>query len=97
MGNIIRFEERLPAKPYPYKGVELQFYELIESMTEYKTTVKEDGTTEQVAVAWYYRQDNLPWRTEFEIKAEWDEEGNPIKKSYIDENYETLLEEAKQI
>ncbi|MCS5420782.1 MULTISPECIES: hypothetical protein [Psychrilyobacter] len=93
----IRFDSRKPSKPYKYKGVQLQFYILIEGMTEYKTITKKDGTTEQVAVAWWYEQHNLPWRIEFEQGAEYDEYGEVIKQDYITEHFDELLAEAKQI
>lgn len=93
----IRFESRKPSKPYRYKGVQLQFYILIESMTEYKTITKEDGTTERVAVAWWYEQYNLPWRIEFNQGAEYGTDGELLKQDYVTEHFDELLEEAKQI
>lgn len=97
MATIRKFRDRKPAKPFPWIGVQLQFYVRFEEADEVIKVKNEEGIEEDRIVMFAYKEYLLPWRIEFSQKAEYDDEGNPIKKSYIDENFENLLEEAKQI
>ena len=97
MAIIRKFIDRKPSKPFPWIGVELQFYERFPEADENIKVKNEEGIEVEKIVMYAYKEYKLPWRPEFGQEAEYDEEGNPTKKSYIDENYETLLAEAKQI
>lgn len=97
MATIRKFRDRKPAKPFPWIGVELQFYVRFAEADEVIKVKNEEGIEENRIVMYAYKEYKLPWRPEFGQDAEYDDEGNPIKKSYIDENYESLLTEAKQI
>ena len=97
MGKIRKFKNRKPSLPFPWVGVELQFYIRFPEGDETKIYLNEKGEEVTEILMFAYKEHKLPWRTEFGKQAEWDDEGNPIKKSYIDQNYEVLLTEAKQI
>ena len=94
---MYKFTDRKPQLPYRKEGIELQFLEEVVEARETETITLEWGGTEEKVMAYYYKKYSLPWREEFNKGAEYDIEGNPIKKSYIDENYEILLAEAKAL
>lgn len=97
MWKIRKFKDRKPNLPSKWYGVELQFYERFDEADEVIKVKNEDGVEEDRITTYAYKEYKLPWRTEFEQDAEYDEEGNLINKSFIDENFEILLVEAKQI
>lgn len=97
MTTTRKFRDRKPSNPFSWIGVQLQFYVRFAEADEVIKVKNEEGIEEDKIVMYAYKEYALPWREEFGQGAEYDEEGNPIKESYIDENYESLLEEAKQI
>lgn len=96
MAIIRRFRERKPELPSKWYGVELQFYERLPEADEVVRIKNEEGVEEDWIVMYAYNEYKLPWRTEFGQGAEYDAEGNPIRKSYVDEHFDELLAEAKQ-
>ena len=99
MATIRKFRDRKPELPSKWYGVELQFYERFPEADEVIKVKDEEGIEEDRIVMYAYKEYKLPWREEFNQKAEYDENGengDPIKQDYITEHFDELLAEAKQ-
>ena len=84
--SIRMMDFRVDTAPDALDGLEdIDDLEFVESMVLYVRSVKEDTTLPDIAVGWYYEEDNLsddPFSIEFEVDQELE------LKPYIDEGFE---------
>lgn len=80
-------------RPRIYVPLHKQYVELLKEKEFYKEIELEEGKKESIVDYYEYEVVRLNWREEFSTPETYDEDGNILTKSYIEQNFEELWNE----